>query len=148
MLILIFVKRLVVLYLAGIDAVKLDKQGLQIEFLGKFIFYHFEQFHFSDDLFKGFVSQRGKNLSDILCKKGKVVDHTLDVTFELLTQMRILGSDTHCTGIEVTDTEHHTPYDDQCTGTECILLCTEDRRFDHIQTGFETTVSFKCHKPS
>ncbi|SFV65879.1 TC3_70K14.5 [hydrothermal vent metagenome] len=146
--IFIFIIRFVGRYLTGVDTRYFIQKAFKVEFFGKFVIDDFQQFILSYDLFDRSVTQRSKDLTNIFCKQGKVVDNFLHISFETCPEMRILCCNPYTAGIEVADTQHDTSDKHKRTGTESILFRTEDRCFDNIQSGFEPAVRLYGHLSS
>ena len=79
-------------------------------------------------------------LSQLLCDKAHEVLHILRFSAESLTKLRILGSHTNRTGIQVADSHHHAAhsYKRCCCKTE--FLCTEKCCNGNVPTAHQLTV--------
>ena len=76
----------------------------------------------------------------LLCDKVHEVDHILRLSSEILTKLRILGSHTHRTCVQIADSHHDTSHGYQGCCRKAEFLCTKDRCDSYVTAAHQLTV--------
>ena len=89
----------------------------------------------TNDFLQRTNSDLSKVFAHLLGQEGKVVDNVLGTAFEVLTQLRVLSSYTHRTGIGVTLTHHDTAQHNEWQCTKRELIGSQHRHDNHVFSG-------------
>ena len=99
-----------------------------------------EQVGTADQVIKLADAELRHQLADFLGDKKEVIDDVFRLAGEFLAQHRILGGNTHRTGVEVAFAHHDAALDHQRRGGKAELVGAEQRADDDIAAGFELAV--------
>ena len=94
-------------------------------------------------LVDGAEAQHGHVFTHLLRDKAHVVNDVFRLAAEVLAQRRVLGSNTHGAGVQVTYAHHHAANGNQGRGGKAVLLCTQQGGDDYVATGEQLAVGFQ-----
>ena len=81
----------------------------------------------------------------LLSQESKVVHHIFGTTLEMLTQLRILGSHAHRTGVGIALAHHHTTQHNERQRTKRELVGSQHRHNDDVFGSLQLAISLEAH---
>ena len=106
---------------------------------------HLQQIAPSDQLIHGADAKLRHIFTELLSHKMHKVDHILRFAPKAFTKLRILSSDAHRTGVQITYTHHDTTHSYKRSCGKTKFLCAKHGRNGHIPASHKLSVGFQTN---